>query len=36
MSPYYRAGHDAWVRGEPLPYLPGKARHRLTLQPVTH
>ncbi len=33
LSPYYRAGFDAWVRGEPLPFLPGPARHTLTLVP---
>lgn len=33
LSPYYRAGHDAWVKGEPTPLLPGPAQHTLTLQP---
>jgi len=33
LSPYYRAGHDAWVKGEPSPLLPGPARHRLVLNP---
>jgi penicillin amidase len=33
LSPYYRAGHAAWVRGEPSPLLPGPTRHTLTLQP---
>jgi penicillin amidase len=33
LSPYYRAGHDAWVRGEPTPFLPGPAEHVLTLSP---
>ena len=33
LSPFYRAGHEAWVRGEPTPLLPGKTRHTLTLQP---
>jgi penicillin amidase len=32
LSRYYRAGHDAWVAGEPLPYLPGAARHTLNLR----
>jgi penicillin amidase len=32
MSPFYRAGHDAWVAGERLPYLPGTAAHTLTLR----
>lgn len=33
LSPYYRAGHAAWVKGEPTPLLPGPARHTLTLTP---
>jgi penicillin amidase len=33
LSPFFRAGHDAWVRGEPTPFLPGKTVHSLTLQP---
>jgi penicillin amidase len=33
LSPFYRAGHDAWVSGEPLPFLPGEPRHTLTLRP---
>jgi penicillin amidase len=33
LSPYYRAGHEAWVRGEALPLLPGPTAHRLTLTP---
>ncbi len=33
MSPYYRAGHEAWVKGEPTPLLPGPVRHTLTLKP---
>lgn len=33
LSPYYRAGHDAWVRGEMTPFLPGAAEHTLTLTP---
>jgi penicillin amidase len=32
MSPFYRAGHEAWVRGEPTPFLPGKTVHTLTLK----
>jgi penicillin amidase len=31
LSPFYRAGHEAWVRGEPAPFLPGPAAHRLSL-----
>lgn len=33
LSPYYRAGHQAWVHGDPTPFLPGPARHKLTLTP---
>jgi penicillin amidase len=33
LSPFYRAGHEAWVRGEPMPLLPGPKRHTLTLAP---
>ena len=34
LSPWYRAGHDAWLRGEPTPFLPGTAAHRLVLAPA--
>ena len=30
LSAFYRAGHDAWAEGRPLPFLPGPAEHRLT------
>ncbi len=33
LSPYFRAGHDAWLRGEPTPLLPGKTEHTLTFAP---
>ncbi len=33
LSPFYSAGHAAWVNGEPTPFLPGPAVHRLTLVP---
>jgi len=33
LSPYYRAGHEAWVRGDPAPFSPGPTAHRLTLVP---
>jgi penicillin amidase len=33
LSPFYRAGHEAWVRGQPVPFLPGEAKHVLTLLP---
>jgi penicillin G amidase len=34
LSPFYRAGHEAWVRGEPQPFLPGPPLHRLELAPA--
>jgi penicillin G amidase len=33
LSPFYRAGHAAWVKGEPTPLLPGTTKHTLTLNP---
>jgi len=33
LSPYFLAGHEAWVRGEAAPFLPGPAQHRLQLAP---
>ncbi len=33
LSPFYRAGHQAWVNGEPTPFLPGPAQHVLRLVP---
>ncbi len=33
LSPFFRAGHEAWMRGEPTPFLPGKPAHTLRLQP---
>ena len=33
LSPFFSAGHEAWARGEPLPFLPGPSVHRLTLVP---
>lgn len=33
LSPFYRAGHANWVRGEPGPLLPGPAAHTLVLNP---
>jgi penicillin amidase len=33
LSPFYRAGHDAWVKGEPTPFLPGPPQHVLVLRP---
>lgn len=33
LSPFYRAGHQAWLDGSPTPFLPGKTVHTLTLVP---
>lgn len=33
LSPFYRAGHEAWVKGEPTPLLPGPVQHTLLLRP---
>jgi penicillin amidase len=33
LSPYYRAGYDAWAQGKPAPFLPGPPQHTLRLQP---
>jgi penicillin amidase len=33
LSPFWGAGHEAWVKGEPTPFLPGKIEHRMTLEP---
>lgn len=33
LSPFYLAGHEAWVRGEPTPLLPGENQHVLVLHP---
>lgn len=33
LSPFYRAGHDAWAKGEPTPFLSGPTQHTLTLTP---
>jgi penicillin G amidase len=29
MSPFWGAGHSAWVKGEATPFLPGKTVHKL-------
>ncbi len=31
LSPYFVAGHEAWVHGDATPFLPGPAMHTLTL-----
>lgn len=33
LSPFFLAGHEAWVRGDASPFLPGPAVHRLTFMP---
>lgn len=33
LSPYHGAGHAAWERGDPVPFLPGAPRWTLTLKP---
>jgi penicillin G amidase len=33
LSPYWKAGHEAWVRGDPTPFLPGPKVNTLTLTP---
>jgi len=33
LSPFFLAGHDAWVHGKASPFLPGPDAHRLTLVP---
>jgi penicillin amidase len=33
LSPFFRAGHEAWVRGDPTPFLPGPKQHTLQLSP---
>jgi penicillin amidase len=32
LSPYWGAGHDAWVHGMPTPFLPGPAETTLSLR----
>ena len=34
LSPHYADGHEAWVKGEPTPFLPGPAVQVLTLVPA--
>jgi len=34
LSPHYRDGHAAWVKGEPTPFLPGSPIHVLVLEPA--
>jgi penicillin G amidase len=32
LSPFFLAGHEAWVRGESTPFLPGPAVHHLVIE----
>ena len=34
LSLHYRDGHEAWVKGEPTPFLPGPPVHLLELLPA--
>jgi penicillin G amidase len=34
LSPFYRAGFEEWAAGKPLPFLPGRPEHELTLRPA--
>jgi penicillin G amidase len=34
LSPFWGAGHAAWVHGEATPFLPGATRHELQLVPA--
>ncbi len=34
LSPHYGDMHEAWIRGEPTPFLPGPAAHSLELVPA--
>lgn len=33
LSPFFLAGHEAWVHGEPTSFLPGPAVHHLVIEP---
>lgn len=33
LSPFYRAGFEAWAKGEPAPLKPGPVRYRLEFTP---
>lgn len=33
LSPFWGAGHEAWVQGQPTAFLPGAALHVLVLNP---
>jgi penicillin amidase len=33
LSPFFSNSHDAWIKGEPTPFLPGATVHTLRLKP---
>ncbi|MCD2519191.1 penicillin acylase family protein [Massilia sp. G4R7] len=33
LSPFFLAGHREWVKAEPVPFLPGKAKYTLRFKP---
>jgi penicillin amidase len=33
LSPFYANSHEAWLNGDPTPFLPGAAQHTLRLLP---
>jgi penicillin amidase len=33
MSPYYRAGHENWAKGQAGPFLPGPTEHKIIFAP---
>jgi len=35
LSPFFQAGHEAWVKGLPTPFLPGATAHTLKLTPTS-
>ena len=34
LSPHYRDGNEAWVKGEATGFVPGAGLHTLTLRPA--
>ena len=34
LSPFYAAGHEAWVKGSATPFLPGPSRYTMELIPA--
>ena len=36
LSPFYSAGHQDWVQGNPTPFLPGPPKHQLNLIPTSY